>query len=138
VPLFTKSKKRAVQSFILNVVNNDYPNLTQLGEGPRFDSRVTRVIVAVVIPIEKKKLRTEEAFRAVTKEFSTGGVSLVLDGPIGLDEVVLGFRHEGEMYFVRAKAKHLNPMGGGFYQLGFEFLDMIYAGDYPQLKAMGI
>ena len=138
MPLFTRDKKRAIQSFILSVVNNDCPDLTHLVEGPRLDGRVNRVIVAMVIPIEKKKLRTDEAFRVVTKEFSTSGVSLVLDGPIGLDEVVLGFRHEGQMSFIRAKAKHLNPMGGGFYQLGFELVEMMHPGDYPQLRAMSI
>ena len=40
------------------------------------------------------------------------------------------------MVFVRAQAKHLNPMGGGFYQMGFRLLEMVSVADYPQLKAV--
>ena len=43
---------------------------------------------------------------------------------------------DGEMAFVRAEAKHLNPMGGGFFQLGFRLLEVVSAGDYPGLESV--
>jgi len=138
VSLFTKNKKRAVNSFIMHLVNNSCPDLECMREGPRLDGRVGRVVMAVVIPVEKRKLRVEESFRATTKDLSTSGVSLILDGPVGIDEAILGFRQEGEMNFVRARAKHLEPMGGGFYRLGFELIEMIHPGDYPQLQDIEI
>ena len=39
------------------------------------------------------------------------------------------------MTFLRAQAKHLDPMGGGFYQLGFQLIEIILPGDYPELEA---
>ena len=136
--MFAKQRKRTVQNFILNLVNNNCPELQCLAEGPRIDGRVNLAVVALVIPMKGKKLLTDESFTVVTREFSTSGVSLVVDGPIGFDEVTLGFRWEGKMNFVKAKAKHLDPMGGGFHQLGFELIKTMHPADYPILREMSI
>jgi len=134
--LFSRKKTLGVQSLVIKIVNNNCPELKALIEGPRSDSRVNLVMVAIVIPLEKDKLLIQKAFTAITKEFSTTGVALVLDGPLPLDHVILGFRFEGEMNFVHAQAKHLSPMGGGFFQLGFQLLELASPSDYPQLESM--
>jgi hypothetical protein len=138
VAMFTKQHKRAVESFVLNLVNNNCSEVKCLAEGPRIDGRVNLVVVVLVIPMKGNRLLTDESFTAVTREFSTSGISLVLERPIGFDEVTLGFRWENEMNFAKAKAKHLNPMGGGFYQLGFELTKMMHPADYPALREMSI
>jgi hypothetical protein len=136
MPLFAKKKQLGVQSLVLKMVNNNCPELKALMEGPRNDSRVNLVVVVMVIPFEKDRLFVESAFTAVTKEFSGTGVAVILDRPRALDHVVLGFRFEGEMRFVRARARHVNPMGGGFSQLGFQMLHVVTIHDYPELKSM--
>jgi hypothetical protein len=50
--------------------------------------------------------------------------------------VILAFRWEARMYFVRAKAMHLNPMGAGFYQLGLRMSEMVTPSDYPELRSV--
>ena len=134
--LFTRDKTRAVQSFLLRVVNNNCPELAALIEGPRLENRVNLTVVVLVVPVEDGKPLAEKAFTAVTKEFSTTGLALVLDGPRALDEVLAGFRWEGEMTFIRATAKHLNPIGGGFYQLGLQMTELVYPGDFPDLESL--
>ena len=57
--------------------------MTALLDGPRQDSRVNLVVVAPIIPIEKGQLQVSRAFTAVTKEFSSGGASLVLNDLLG-------------------------------------------------------
>ncbi|MBU4272572.1 MAG: hypothetical protein KKE86_04965 [Planctomycetes bacterium] len=136
MPLFTKNKVPRVRSFVIKLVNNNCPELKSLIEGPRRDSRVNMTVVVMVIPLEGKALQVGQAFMAVTKEFSSTGVAVVLDHPRGMDEAILGFRIEGEMTYVRAKAKHLNPIGGGFYQLGFELEEIVAPGDYPKLQSL--
>ncbi len=136
MPLFTKKKDTGVHTFILKVVNNNCPELKAMIEGPRLDRRVNLTVVVTVVPVEEGEIITERAFNVVTKEFSNNGVALVLSEPIGLDELILGFRWEGEMVFVRAVAKHLNPMGGGFYQLGVNFTEMLHVGDHPELRSV--
>ncbi len=134
--LFTKNKIAPVKSFIIKMINNNCPELKALIEGPRRDNRVNMTVVVMVIPLEGKVLQIGQSLMAVTKEFSSTGVAVVLDHPRGMDEAVLGFRFEGEMTYIRAQTKHLSPIGGGFYQLGFELEEIVSAGDYPQLKSM--
>ena len=116
--LFSKRKDLAVQSFVLKLVNNNSPGLTAKLEGPRLDSRVNLVLVVLIVPVETDRPQAGRAFTAVTKEFSNTGVAVVLKEPEQLDQAILGFRFEGQMTFVRARAKHRHPMGGGFHQLG--------------------
>lgn len=134
--LFNKNKVSRVKSFVVKLVNNDCPELKAMVEGPRQDSRVNMTVVVMVIPLEGKALQVGQALMAVTKEFSATGVAIVLDHPRGMDKAVLGFRFEGEMTYVYAKAKHLNPIGGGFYQLGFELEEIVAPGDYLELQSM--
>ncbi len=134
MPIFSKNRIHEVQSFVLKLVNNHCPELRDLRDGPRLEGRADLVLVVVVVPLEKKRLVKQQAFTAVTKEFSTSGLSIVLREPKGLEQIVLGFRWEGEMKYLRAEAKHLNPMGGGFYQLGCQMIEVVRPADYPGLE----
>jgi len=136
VPLFSRRKELEVQSFLLKVVNNSCPELKELMEGPRSEGRVPLVLVALVVPMEKGRPMLGQAFTAVTKEVSTNGVALVVSNPRALDEVAVGLRWEGEIRFLRGKTRHLNPMGGGFYQLGLKLTGVIHTGDFRELESL--
>lgn len=136
MPLFSRKKDFRVQSFVLKLVNNNCPELKAMMEGPRIDSRVNMVVVVMIMPVENQRPQLRQVFTAVTKEFSNTGVAVVLDRPHKLSEAILGFRIEGEMVFMRAEAKHLSPMGGGFYQLGFKMIEPISPADCPDLASM--
>jgi hypothetical protein len=136
--LFSKRKDLAVRSLVLKLVNNHNSKLAAALQGPRLDSRVNLTIVVVIVPIEDGQLQFELAFPATTKEFSNTGVGVVLDRRRQLDRAILGFRLEGEMHFVRVETKHLDPMGGGFYQIGFQMTEVVTPSDYPELKSLEI
>ena len=136
MPLFGRKKELQIQSFIHHLVNNNCPELIAMIEGPRTDSRVNLTVVVLIIPVKSGRPQPSEAFNAVTKEFSNTGLAIVLDEPIALDDVVIGFRREADMTFVRGKAKHLNPLGGGFHQLGFRLTEMVHVDDLPELKSV--
>jgi hypothetical protein len=138
MPLFKENKRVRVQRVVLKLVNNHCPEMKASMEGPRLDNRVNLVVVVMVIPMEDDKLQLHQAFTALTKEFSNSGLAVVLDRPQAFEQVVLGFQFEGEMTFVRSKARHLNPMGGGFYQLGFQLLEVLSVGDYPELDSLSL
>lgn len=136
--LFTKSHEREVQSFLLKVVNNNCQELRALMDGPRAETRVPLVGVVLVVPLVNKQPAMGQAFTAMTKELSTTGMALVLAEPRGLDEVIVGVRWEGEMTYLRAKTRHLNPLGGGFFQLGLQVTSLVHPGDFPQLDSISI
>jgi hypothetical protein len=134
--LFCRRKDLSVQSFVLKLVNNNCPGLIARVEGARVDSRVNLVVVVIVIPLGDGKPQTDQAFTAVTKEFSNSGVAVVLNQPHRLDQAILGFRFEGKMTFLRAQVKHRDPMGGRFHQLGFQMSEVVSLVDYPELELM--
>src|SRR3989304_3816518 len=105
-------------------------------DGPREEARVNLTVVVLVIPLHKDRPLVERIFAAVSKEFTTLGVALVLDEPRAVEEVILGFRWEGNMQFVRARARHLHPLGAGFYQLGLQMKEMVHVADYPALQSI--
>ncbi|MCE5302022.1 MAG: hypothetical protein LLF97_02805 [Planctomycetaceae bacterium] len=136
--LFSKRKDLRAQNFLLKLVNNHCQGRAALLDDVRTDSRVNLTLVVWIVPIENGQLQFKQAFTAVTKEFSCTGAAVVLDRQRGLDQAILGFFFEGEMVFLRAQAKHLNPMGGGFFQLGFQVLELVSTGDYPELASIGL
>jgi len=133
VQLFCKKKSTGVQSFMLSLVNNNCPDLQFNPDESRVENRVRLSLVTLVVPVEAGQLRFEEQFRAVTREISTTGLSIILDVPRGLDEMILAFRRQESMSYVRGRSKHLTPMGAGFFRLGIELAEMVHPSDYPGL-----
>jgi hypothetical protein len=136
VPIFARNKGMGVQSFVIKLLNNNCSELDALVEGPRLDRRINLTVVVLVVPEVDGEMRFDEAFTAVTKEFSANGVGVILSEARPLEDVVLGFRWLGEMRFARAHLKHFQPMGGGFYRAGFQLTEMLHAADHPQLQKM--
>ncbi len=133
MPLFARKKDSAVQAFILAMLNQNCPALQEGRDGPRLEKRVNLTKVVMVIPVEEGEFLIRRAFTAVTKEFSSSGVAVVIDHVCGPDEALLGFRWRGSISWVRAKAKHLQPMGGGFFQLGFRMTELLQSAASPEL-----
>lgn len=136
--LLSRRKQQEVQRFLLKVVNNRCAELEALAVGPRGERRVRLTLAVLVIPVVDERPMLHKMFAAVTKEFSTSGVSLVIHNPRALDEVILAFRWESDMKFLRAKAVHLDPMGAGFYHLGLQTIEVLAVGDYPALADVRI
>ena len=133
MPLFARKKESAVQAFVVSLLNQNCHALQDRLEGPRLEGRVNLTMVVMVIPVEAEKPLLRRAFTALSKEFSSSGVAVVVDHPYGADEAFLGFHWQEGITWVRAKAKHLHPMGGGFFQLGFRMTERLHSADYPEL-----
>jgi hypothetical protein len=136
--LFSPNKEAVVRRLVLKLVNTHCPAMTSQIEDTRLDNRVNLTVAAIVVPLDNGLIQAHDAFTAVTADFSCTGVAIVVDRPIEVDQAILGFRMGEEMSFVRAEAKHENPMGGGFFQLGFRLLEVVSTGDYPGLEAMSL
>lgn len=133
--LFSRRKEQEVQSFLLKVVNNSNTELLacQSSDGPRGENRVDLMVVVMIVPLDGKRPRLDRSFPAVTKDFTTTGLSVVLDEAKALDEVIVGFRWQQGMTYVRGEARRMNPIGAGFYLLGVKLHEMAHPADYPGL-----
>ena len=134
--LFTGNKDRAVQSEILKLVNNNCPSLQAMTEGPRLEQRVNLTIPAMVVPLQGGELAPLDAETLVTKEFSSNGVSVVVDHPHMPKEAVFIFKIGCKASFILAEMKHLDPMGAGFYQCGFQLIKVLVNADWPTLQEL--
>ena len=134
--LFSPNKDFKVRSLVLKLLNSNCPELTSEIEDSRDDRRANLAVVVAVIPMKDGKIQGDEAFTAVTKDFSSAGVSIVTERPLELNQAILGFRMDGEIAFLLAEARNPNPMGGGLFQIGFHLLEVVSAGDYPGLEAV--
>jgi hypothetical protein len=134
--LFSRNREREVQSFVLNLINNRCPALSFGGDDLRIESRVNLTVVVLVMPIEKGRPQVDRCVAAVSSDFSTTGLSLVVRDPQDWDEVVLGIPRRHSVTFLRAKAKHANPMGAGFHRLGFKLLEVLPLNKYPELEGI--
>jgi hypothetical protein len=138
MPLFSRKKESGVQSFIVSLLNENCSALRERLDGPRVEGRVNLTIVLTVVPIEDGRPLTRRAFCATTKEFSSNGVAVVVDQPYGIEEAIIGFRRRGSTIWMRAKARHLNPMGGGFFQLGLRLTERLETDDCPELANLAL
>jgi len=102
----------------------------------RDESRVPLSIAILVVPVEDGRPQVEDHFPTVTREFSTTGVSIILDRPRPLDKVILVFRLESELVHLQGQARHLSPMGAGFHYLGIELHETVHPGDLPELNRL--
>jgi len=136
MPLFARKDDLGVQAFVIALLNQNCPALRNQIDGPRLEGRVNLTTVVMVVPIEEKVPQIRRAFTAVTKEFSSSGVAVVVDHPCGPDEALLGFRWRGSITWIRAKAKHLHPLGGGFFQIGFRMSKRLDLADHPELAKL--
>ena len=119
-----------VKNLVSRLLNNDRPG------GQRVDSRTIRVVVGIVIPIADRQPQIGQAFTATTNDFSNTGVAMVINQPQAPDMAILGFHLSGKMVFFRAEAKHTEPMGGGFYQHGYQLFEVVSLNDYPELESL--
>jgi hypothetical protein len=134
----TRDKSNEVQSFMLKMVNNNCPDVQGLMDGPRLESRVNLSVVVAVIPVEDGRPLVDKRFNAVTKELTTRGLSVVLSECRAADDVIVGFHWERSMKFLLAQARHLSPMGGGFWQLGLRLKEVVHPDDFPELADIRI
>jgi hypothetical protein len=135
--LFSRNRKRDVQALVLSLVNNGCPELRLAEDCARLEQRTNLTVPVLVVPIEEGEPVLDRAFATVTKEFATSGVSLVLGELHSLDEAVLVFQGKaGEIILLRGRARHLSPLGAGFFQLGIRLTEVIPPGDYPRLAEL--
>ncbi len=132
--LFAAPDYRAVQSEILHLVNNNCSSVQAMVEGPRIEQRVNLTIPVKIVPLLDGQLAPLDTLTVVTKEFSSGGISVVVDHPHVPKEAVVIFVSGSKKTFMHAQLKHIDPIGFGFYQCGFQLLKVLTPCDWPTLQ----
>lgn len=133
-----RTKLRDVHRLIIAIVNHNCELVDDVQQGARTELRVRLTRPVQLVPLQGDRPRFDRTFAALTKEFSTAGLSLATDRPLETDAALLGLAWEERMYFLRAKVKHQDPLGAGFWTVGLELTEVIDPEQWRELANITI
>ncbi len=128
-------RQQELQRLVQRLINLTTPNYTRLELESRQQSRANRSLPVLLVPWEEDGPSAEEAFYAVTKDLVARGVCVVLHQPVHHDRFLLAFWDHGPIYAL-AQSRHLEHLGGPFWQLGLELLERLHPADDPALPRL--
>ena len=134
--LASRHKPFAVHKVIRRLINNSSPNTIPLDGDARWEIRCNRTIPVLLAPYDHDELSVSEAAYALTKNLSSQGLALVLPQPFRAEQVVVGFWSGDDAQFVLGHVRQNVPLGGGFWQLGLEAMELLCAHDSPEFKRL--
>jgi hypothetical protein len=136
MPLFdTQKRLNEVRCFVRRLVDLTSPNLPPLEGESRLDDRSNRVVPAVVSPWEHGRPIVNEVTYGLTKDLSDRGLSVVLHQPFRSPQAVVGLWLEGPQ-FALGDVRQNVPLGGGFWQLGVELVDLLDPAEWPDVQSL--
>lgn len=132
----SRSKHLAVHKVIRRLINNSSPNTIPLDGDARWETRCNRTIPVLLAPYDHDELSVSEAAYALTKNLSSQGLALVLQQPFRAEQVVVGFWAGDGAHFVLGHVRQNVPLGGGYWQLGLEAMEMLCPHDSAEFKRL--
>jgi hypothetical protein len=99
---------------------------------------VNLTIAVQIVPYEGNRPVLEQAFGAVTKEFSSTGVSLVVNEPFSCEHAIVGLKWDGELFLIKGEFRHQDPLGAGFWVVGLRLLEVVDVHRWPELQELTI
>ena len=131
----TRKRLNQVRTFVRHVVDVTSPNLPPLEGESRSENRSNRVLPALLAPWEDGGPSVDEISYALTEDLCDRGLSLVLHQPFKAVQVVVGLWLESPR-FALGDVRQNVPLGGGFWQLGVELVDLLDPAEYPDLQSL--
>lgn len=131
---FARDKKRVeLQALVRRMADLTVPSLAPLGGESRVGRRMNRCLPVLLIPYERHRALVAEATIALARDISDHGVALMLPQPYHGEDVIVGFWIAGphvapgpsELYLLHAQIRHCTEVGGGHWQLGLEWLELV-------------
>lgn len=130
---FSRRKKLVdVWNFLERLVNETTPNLAPSAGDSRSQIRHNRAIPTLVAPLSDGSYAADKAYFAITKDVSDVGISLIVPSPLSTPQMVCGFWLEG-LHFLLGELQQNTSLGGGFWQAGVRFTEVIRTADVKQL-----
>ena len=137
--MLTHTKKiaeRELQKFVSRVVDVSSPNLPPPTGESRWEPRSNRTFPVVLAPWENDAPLYAESFTALTKNISCRGLAVVLHHPFRARRVVAGFWVHAQPHYVIGMVRQNTNLGGGFWQLGIELLQVGDMSEFPSLGSL--
>ncbi len=134
--------EQEVQRHILRLLNNHRAELDFAIDEARVEQRANLTIAVFIVPSKDGKPIIEEAFTAVSKDFCSNGISLIVREQFPYGELLLGLPFgdsdsgEPELSFIQCKVRHQQPLTEGIVQLGLQVRRLLDREEYPELAVL--
>jgi hypothetical protein len=132
----TRKKRLEVQRFLRRAIDTTTPNVPPYEGNTRKENRSNRSTPVLLVPFDDGVAVAEKAIYALTKDLSGDGIALVLRESFSGNRVVIGFMLDGLPGFALGDAKQNVLLGGGFWQLGVELVELISPHSCESLEAL--
>ncbi len=129
-------RQKEAQGYLAKIVNNHCPTLEAYARGERDDQRLNLTIAAFVVPVRGSIVDVAAVSATVTKEFSTTGMSIILDNALDAQEAIVVIQWDGTTTHFRGEIKHQSPIGAGLWQCGLHVDEIVAPGEYPELATL--
>lgn len=129
----SRDKQLGINRVIRRLLNSSAPNRIPLRGESRWELRSNRTIPVLLVPYDDNELSANEMAYALTKNLSSQGLALVLHQPLRAEQVVVAIWSNAQAHFVSGKVRQSIALGGGFWQIGVEMMDLLLPADHPDL-----
>lgn len=130
-----RKKQQEAQRLLVRILNQQHQTNVRVAD-IRQEQRSNTTVPVIVVPYHKGKPLIDAAVHATTRDLSSAGIGLVADRSIDTEEILIGFRSEEEVFFIRATVKYQERISANFYQLGASASEVLHASDYPLLATL--
>jgi hypothetical protein len=132
-PFKERQKKQEVWRCIRRISDQDTASRLQLDEDCRDNSRKTVCLPMLIQAHEGDELLTENPMLGVTKNLADDGVSVIVRQPLNELQVVCGLWNEYPL-FILGQVVHSDYLGGGYWDTGIQFSELLSASQWPHLR----
>ena len=130
---FTRAKgeQYKLQGYLRRICDLTSPNLPRMDE-IRGANRQNRTIPILLTPWDNGMPVVSETATALTKDVSDQGLCVTMSQPFRCEEAVVGFWlphvQDDNPWFFRSLVRQNVSIGGGFWALGLEAVELLGAG----------
>lgn len=130
-----RKKQQEAQRLLVRILNQQHQTNVRMTD-VRQEQRSNTTVPVIIVPYVKGKPLIDEAVHATTRDLSSAGIGLVADRSIDTQEVLIGFRSEEDVFFIRATVKYQDRISPTFFQIGASASEVLHASDYPLLATL--
>jgi hypothetical protein len=131
-------EEEEARTFLLRFLNERCFQDKVLAEEKRWENRSSLMMGAWVIPLIDGEPVLSRAYPTITKDFTTSGLSIVVDGPPSCAEVIIALPVAVEAVLLRCKVLHSRLIGAGFLVAGLRVLGLVPGNQYPELSKLAL
>ena len=129
-------EEEEARNFLFRFLNDSCFRHEVTVEEKRWERRTNLVVGVWIIPLCDGSPVLSRAYPTVTRDFTTSGLSVVVNSPLSCKEVLVALPAGADRAFLRCKITHISPIGEGFFAAGLHVLGLSRGNQYPGLSKL--